>query len=52
MVIQTVLGSICNSKIIRYADDSDFIVTGIDETNVVHNLNSCVKEVTTWFRHN
>ena len=35
-----------------YADDTDIIVCGTDETDVVNNLNNCLKDVTTWFKHN
>ena len=44
--------NINTGKIISYADDTDIIVSGTDETDVVNNLNNCLKDVTTWFKHN
>ena len=44
--------NINTGKIISYADDTDIIVCGTDETDVVNNLNNCLKDVTTWFKHN
>ena len=44
--------NINTGKIISYADDTDIIVCGTDETDVVNNLNICLKDVTTWFKHN
>ena len=44
--------NINTGKIISYADDTDIIVCGTDEIDVVNNLNNCLKDVTTWFKHN
>ena len=44
--------NINTGKIISYTDDTDIIVCGTDETDVVNNLDNCLKDVTTWFKHN